>query len=836
VSSQGQPENLRGSRLGDALIVAANAEPDVVSRTKERGVYAALGVSVLAVGAIAAVTSVAALATATKIPWWALVPVGMFWGSVLFAFDRGVILGGPRYGDLDAGDTGRPSRRHRASPYIGRVLVSVFVGIVVADVACLALFEPDINAQLATTNQTRFNEVLDAQAQAQKNQVALYETAVTEREEALTQLEAEYAAAQKDADQEANGTGGTGKAGRGEVWRRKQAHADKVRADRDAAVTALATAKSDRDKAVAAASAETDERNANNDSKPSDVLKATGILSRHEAMVTFLKNEPGALLMFLIITLVLLAVDLLPVVGKLMTSNSVYERERREGAHDLAHRLTFDRWIKRREDDQLARDNSKIRQKERAAAVDAADAEHDVIRHQRELRLKLELERSEMEHLLARKSHSMDAEFRVTQLERRHAARMQTLNQPAPPTAARPATARSTPSGPFTSTQSGGGGPPAGATTVPIVSNLTPTIVDDRPNGAAPGPAVLPDPVGPNGRYQPVQPLDQGAQASTWYGFDTETSREVAIKLVPVDGSNGSGPIGWMRKALLRPKVVLQEGPRGGPEYPYIGEIITMGVTDGVYYQISPYYGGGSLGAFLRSPAGGSVRLDQMLRMLEDILLGLNSAAEWFHGDIKPDNLVFDGDRLRVIDWGVSKLRSRLGDGQTSMPPGSFAYMSPEQTRAWFLRAEILGGRSRPRLALMDLYSVGSVAMHIATGEPAYALEKITYEGQGWWEGTLPPPRIDAFVPGTPPSVVALIMGWVELDPARRGGGPTEDVIGAALEQLRRTRAAMTPVEARFVIGRDRVISRYPAVTTQPVPRQSPGSDELSPDGSPDPG
>jgi serine/threonine-protein kinase len=348
----------------------------------------------------------------------------------------------------------------------------------------------------------------------------------------------------------------------------------------------------------------------------------------------------------------------------------------------------------------------------------------------------------------------------------------------------------------------------------------SPTLIDDRPPGMAGWlDAAVPDPVGPDGRYEPLRPLDEGAQATTWYGVDRETDREVAIKLVPVEVSRASGRLDWMRKVLLRRTVPLQDGPQGGPEYPHIGEILTTGVTDGVYYQISPYYSGGSLGALLASPTGGSIRVDRMLQMIEDVLQGLQSAGEWFHGDIKPDNLVFDGPRLRVIDWGVSKLRSRLGDGQTSMPPGSFAYMSPEQTRAWFLRSEILGGRSKPRLALMDLYSVGSVAMHIATGEPAYALEKITYEGQGWWEGTLPPPRIDRSVPGTPPPVVSLIMTWVDLDPARRGGGPSDDVIGAALDQLRRTRAALTPAEGSFLVGRDQVVAAYPQVTTQPMTR-----------------
>ena len=110
----------RRSAVGDALIVTGNAEPALATRTGERGVYIALGVTVIAVGVIAAATSMSALATATDLAWWVIVPIGVFWGLTLFAFDRGVILGAPRRADTG----GLVS----VIPYVGRVRVSTFVG------------------------------------------------------------------------------------------------------------------------------------------------------------------------------------------------------------------------------------------------------------------------------------------------------------------------------------------------------------------------------------------------------------------------------------------------------------------------------------------------------------------------------------------------------------------------------------------------------------------------------------------------------------------------------------------------------------------------------------
>src|SRR5262249_26408584 len=115
-----------------------------------------------------------------------------------------------------------------------------------------------------------------------------------------------------------------------------------------------------------------------------------------------------------------------------------------------------------------------------------------------------------------------------------------------------------------------------------------------------------------------------------------------------------------------------------------------------------------------------------------------------------------------------------------------------------------------PRLALMDLYSVGSLAFHIATGRPAYDREKITAAaGNAWFNGQMKAPRIDAYVPGCPPGVADLIANWVSLDPGDRLGVSTPDVSALALVQLRDLRETLTSDEAHFVVGRDRVVASY---------------------------
>lgn len=384
----------RRSVVGDALIVTGSADPALATRTGERGVYAALGVTVIAVGVIAAATSMSALATATDLSWWILVPIGVFWGLTLCAFDRGVILGAPR-----RADTGGLTS---LIPYAGRVLVSLFIGFVVADFACMVLFAPDIEARLAETNASRYTAVVETEQRAQDSRLDAEEDAVTQRSVTLKGLETEYAAAQQAADLEMRGTGGTGLIGQGQVWQRKQAHADTVRANRDRAAADLATAQAALDKRRAEVAAEAELAAMQSDTKAADVHGATGLLSRHEAMVDLVRSDSGAMMLLIMVTIVFLAIDLLPVLGKLMTGNTVYEQERRERARDVLHQLEIEREI--------------------------ASAQHDErITEDATLRADVERARSLAERRVAQQELEYETEWKLARLRAQHNDRMTAL-------------------------------------------------------------------------------------------------------------------------------------------------------------------------------------------------------------------------------------------------------------------------------------------------------------------------------------------------------------------------------------------------------------------------
>jgi serine/threonine-protein kinase len=113
---------------------------------------------------------------------------------------------------------------------------------------------------------------------------------------------------------------------------------------------------------------------------------------------------------------------------------------------------------------------------------------------------------------------------------------------------------------------------------------------------------------------------------------------------------------------------------------------------------------------------------------VDDALEGLDAAhtAGVIHRDIKPANLFIEKrtltprqiereeaeERTRILDFGVSKYRSRSGPNKSEpsltafdATLGSFAYMAPEQVR----------GSARVD-ARADLYALGAVAFRALTG------------------------------------------------------------------------------------------------------------------------
>ena len=116
--------------------------------------------------------------------------------------------------------------------------------------------------------------------------------------------------------------------------------------------------------------------------------------------------------------------------------------------------------------------------------------------------------------------------------------------------------------------------------------------------------------------------------------------------------------------------------------HPHLARVIDYMEKDGKYFLIEEYLSGGNL-AELDRPGGEYTEADALV-WCRDALRGVNYAHEYgiIHRDLKPGNLMLDEQkRVKVTDFGISRIFGGPRLTTTGREMGSPAYMSPEQIR-----------------------------------------------------------------------------------------------------------------------------------------------------------
>jgi serine/threonine protein kinase len=138
--------------------------------------------------------------------------------------------------------------------------------------------------------------------------------------------------------------------------------------------------------------------------------------------------------------------------------------------------------------------------------------------------------------------------------------------------------------------------------------------------------------------------------------------------------------------------------------------IFSVSEASGLPYLVMPYVSGRSLAEKLERE--GRLPMTQVLRIGIQTALGLAAAhaAGVVHRDVKPSNLLLEGDeeRVRIADFGLASI---LDDGhltQTGTIPGTPEFMAPEQAR------------EEPIDARVDLFSLGTVLYLMSTGQSPF--------------------------------------------------------------------------------------------------------------------
>lgn len=204
-------------------------------------------------------------------------------------------------------------------------------------------------------------------------------------------------------------------------------------------------------------------------------------------------------------------------------------------------------------------------------------------------------------------------------------------------------------------------------------------------------------------RYQIMQPLGSGAQASTFRAIDRQSEREVAVKAFRLKGAASWRAFDRFERECA---VLARLSHPGIPSFldHFAHE------ESGDYFLVMELIEGQSLRQYMES--GAKLEPGLALHLLRQGLsiLGYLHAQEppILHRDINPSNLMLDSaGALKLVDFGAA-LPTAQNQGQSTVTMmGTPGYIAPEQSI----------GQAQPR---SDLYALGVsivAAMTATSGE-----------------------------------------------------------------------------------------------------------------------
>jgi eukaryotic-like serine/threonine-protein kinase len=207
------------------------------------------------------------------------------------------------------------------------------------------------------------------------------------------------------------------------------------------------------------------------------------------------------------------------------------------------------------------------------------------------------------------------------------------------------------------------------------------------------------------GRYTIERELGRGGMATVFLAHD-RAGTEVALKLLNPDLGSTIGGDRFRRE--IRVATQLQ--------HPNILSVLDSGVApipagiDLLWFTM-PYVRG--VNVWERFEQSGAFAPDEVVRIGRAVA----DALEYAHGkgvihrDIKPDNILLEGERVLVADFGVARAVSEVHEKLTAtgMVVGTPTYMSPEQATG----ESGIDGRS-------DIFGLACVLYELLAGEAPF--------------------------------------------------------------------------------------------------------------------
>jgi tetratricopeptide (TPR) repeat protein/predicted Ser/Thr protein kinase len=199
--------------------------------------------------------------------------------------------------------------------------------------------------------------------------------------------------------------------------------------------------------------------------------------------------------------------------------------------------------------------------------------------------------------------------------------------------------------------------------------------------------------------YRIVEMVGAGGMGVVYKAVDTRLDRAVALKFLPAH---------LLCDATARARFEHEARSASALNHPNITTIYEIDEDGGQCFIAMEFVEGQALREVFKDRV---LTMDEVLDIALQIGRGLHAAhkKDVVHRDIKPDNImVTDDNMVKIMDFGLAKLRGATRVTKTATTVGTLQYMSPEQAQ----------GKDTDQRS--DIFSFGAVLYEMITGRKAF--------------------------------------------------------------------------------------------------------------------